>query len=186
MSDDSDSCPDGTEGEPPQIWPAGLISVDVIENGGDWTAIPEVVAAVRVAAEAAARVTETGLSGVSAAVVLSDDAEVAALNASYRGKASSTNVLSFPARQGLHASGQQGFIGDIILAAETVMREAEDLAVPPRHHFQHLIVHALLHLSGFDHDGEAAAESMEALETRILATLAIPDPYAGAELETRA
>lgn len=186
MSDASDSCPDGTESEPPQPRPAGLISVDVIENGGDWTAIPDVIAAICDAAEAAAHFPQSGLSGVEAAVELSDDAAVAALNASYRGNPSPTNVLSFPARQAKCAGAEQDFVGDIILAAETVMREADELAIPPRHHLQHLVVHALLHLSGFDHDSDSAAARMETLEARILATLAIPDPYAEAELEAGA
>lgn len=183
MSDASDSCPDGTESEPPQPRPAGLISVDVIENGGDWTAIPDVIAAICDAAEAAARFPQSGLSGVEAAVELSDDAAVAALNASYRGNPSPTNVLSFPARQATCASAEQDFVGDIILAAETVMREADELAIPPRHHLQHLVVHALLHLAGFDHDSDSAAARMETLEAHILATLAIPNPYVEAELE---
>ncbi len=186
MSDSCDSSPDGTESEPPQPGPAGSISVDVIENGGDWTAIPDIVAAICDAAAAAARFPETGLLGVEAAVALSDDAAVASLNASYRGKPSPTNVLSFPNHDAASAGAESDFVGNIILAAETVMREAEELAIPPRHHLQHLVIHALLHLSGFDHDSEATAVRMENLETRILAALAIPDPYAGAELQAGA
>ena len=186
MNDASDSCPGGTDSEPPQPRPAGQISVDIIENGGDWTAIPDTVAAIRDAAAAAARFPESGLLGVEAAVALSDDAAVTKLNASYRGKPSPTNVLSFPGHGAPSANAEPDFVGDIILAAETVMREAEQLGIPPRHHLQHLVIHALLHLSGFDHDSEASALRMEELETRILATLAIPDPYSGAVLQAGA
>lgn len=186
MSDASDSCPGGTESEPPQPRPAGQISVDVIENSGDWTAIPDAVTAINDAAAAAANFPESGLLGVEAAVALSDDAAVAKLNASYRGKPSPTNVLSFPVRDAPSASAECNFVGDVILAAETVMQEAEELGIPPRHHLQHLVIHALLHLSGFDHESEASAVRMEDLETRILATLAIPDPYAGAVLQAGA
>ncbi|KUO56968.1 MAG: hypothetical protein APF80_11150 [Alphaproteobacteria bacterium BRH_c36] len=155
-----------------------MISVDVLENGGDWTAIADAAAAVREAARAAAGIPETGLTGTSAAIALAGDAEVAALNASYRGKPAPTNVLSFPAPE-MPAAFENGerFLGDIILAAETVTREAAEMGIPTEHHLQHLVVHGLLHLSGFDHDNDEAAHHMEALETRILATLAIPDPY---------
>lgn len=179
MSDNSDKCLKGSDDEPPQTGPAGLISVDVLLNGGDWTALPEAVDAVREAAGAAARMSETRLAGANVAIALAADADVAALNEAYRGKSASTNVLSFPAPQ-LPAGVDTGecFLGDIILAAETVTREAADLQIPLRHHLQHLVVHGLLHLSGFDHDTDEAAHSMETLETRILATLEIPDPYA--------
>ena len=63
------------------------------------------------------------------------------------------------------------------LGEAPTLREAAELDIPPRHHVQHLVVHGLLHLTGFDHDTDEEAEVMEALETRILATLDIPDPY---------
>jgi probable rRNA maturation factor len=88
-------------------------------------------------------------------------------------------VLSFSAP----ASDQQiRFLGDIGLAAETVAREAEEQGIPFVDHLQHLVVHGLLHLKGYDHQSPADAEVMEALEVRILATLGIADPYAGGEL----
>ncbi|MBU2580402.1 MAG: rRNA maturation RNase YbeY [Alphaproteobacteria bacterium] len=154
-----------------------------MENGGDWTAVADAAGAARDAALAAANFVETRLSGTSAAIALGSDEEVAALNASYRGKPSPTNVLSFPAPEfpaGIEPSSpsERRFIGDIILAAETVHREAAELGIPLKHHLQHLVVHGLLHLSGFDHEDDEAASTMESLETRILATLEIPDPYA--------
>ena len=68
-----------------------------------------------------------------------------------------------------------------MLAAETVSREADAQGIAPVHHLQHLVVHGLLHLLGFDHDTDAQAEIMERLEVQILATLGVPDPYAAAE-----
>ncbi len=180
MNDGSDSCsPGGTNDEPPQSGRAGQMFVDIIEDAGNWAAISDIDDAVRTAAAAASEFPETGLAEGLAAIALSDDTHIAALNADYRGKSSPTNVLSFPAAPDLPSvMPEERFLGDIILAAETVMREASDLDIPPRHHVQHLVVHGLLHLTGFDHDTDAAAETMEALETRILATLDIPDPYA--------
>jgi probable rRNA maturation factor len=68
-------------------------------------------------------------------------------------------------------------LGDVVLAAETVLREADAQAIEPAHHLQHLIVHGLLHLLGYDHETGAAAEQMERLETAILASIGVGDPY---------
>jgi probable rRNA maturation factor len=70
------------------------------------------------------------------------------------------------------------YLGDIALAYETLRREAEDLGVPLADHYRHLITHGFLHLIGYDHEKDAEAERMEALETRILAALGVSDPYA--------
>lgn len=108
-------------------------------------------------------------------VVLADDARVKELNRDYRGKDKPTNVLSFPGSDDLDSP----LLGDVILARETVEREAIDEAKSFEHHFGHLIVHGMLHLLGFDHLTDDEAAEMEALETEILAALDIPDPYAG-------
>jgi probable rRNA maturation factor len=73
-------------------------------------------------------------------------------------------------------------LGDVVLAAETVLNEASEQGVAPVHHLQHLVVHGLLHLLGFDHDTKVQADAMERLEVQILATLGVPDPYAAAEV----
>ncbi len=80
------------------------------------------------------------------AVALSSDANVEGLNGRFRGKAKPTNVLSFPAGAG----APDGFLGDVILACETVEREADEQGVPLAHHMQHLVVHGMLHLLGYD------------------------------------
>lgn len=188
MNDDPSSCTESAESEPPQRRPSAPLCVDVIEDGGDWSCIARVSEVVEAAALAAAREPLSRLAGASAAIALSDDRAVAALNGSYRGKAAPTNVLSFPAAESpvFGKAGGERFLGDVILAAETVMREAAETGVPAGHHLQHLVVHGLLHLSGFDHETDEAAAEMETLETRILATLGIPDPYTEplAEFET--
>lgn len=188
MNDGSDSSsPGGTTDEPPQSGQAGQMFVDVVFDAGNWDAISDVEGAVIAAAAAAAGFPETDLAGRLAAIALSDDEHTATLNADYRGKPSPTNVLSFPAAPDLpEEAPDEHFLGDIILAAETVMREAAELQIPARNHLQHLVVHGLLHLTGFDHDNDEAAERMESLESRILATLDIPDPYAQAIAEAKA
>ncbi len=188
MSEDCDSRPSAGDDEPPQPGPAGILDVEVIEMAGDWRPIPDASGAIEAAARAASAFPEAGLAGCSVAIALSDDAEVARLNETYRGKAAPTNVLSFPAPSDTPsaADDEPRFIGDIVVAAETVSREAQAQGTPPRDHLQHLTVHGLLHLAGFDHEDDAGAERMEQLEVRILASLGIADPYAEPPLQESA
>lgn len=112
-------------------------------------------------------------------LVFSDDAQVRAINAEWRGQDKPTNVLSFPAFP-LVPGGKPGpMLGDIIIARETVEREAADLDKSFNDHLTHLMVHGFLHLFGYDHMDSGEAERMESIETRILATLGLSDPYAG-------
>lgn len=104
-----------------------------------------------------------------------DATEGRALNRDYRGKDYATNVLSFEAD--LPPGLKLPLIGDIVICAPVVAREAAEQGKPPRDHWAHLTVHGVLHLLGHDHILEAEAEAMEALETRILAGLGIADPY---------
>lgn len=108
-------------------------------------------------------------------IVLADDAFVRELNRNYRNIDKPTNVLSFPAED----EGVQGprMLGDVVLAFETVQREAAEAGKPARDHLAHLIVHGTLHLLGYDHEEAPEAEKMEALERKILAGLGIADPY---------
>lgn len=128
--------------------------------------MPGVERLVRKAARAAAR------RGRSLNVALADDKAVRALNARDRKKDKPTNVLSYP-------SGERAFLGDIVLARQTVWREARGQKKSPADHITHLVVHGTLHLLGYDHEtSDADAERMEALERRVLAKLGIADPYA--------
>jgi probable rRNA maturation factor len=154
---------------------AGL-EVDLVCDDEDrWSSLGDSEAVVQAAADAVAACPDLLDGRSSVSIALSSDDEVAALNAQFRGKAKPTNVLSFPAGRG----ALDGFLGDIILAQETVMREASDQGTPVNHHVQHLVVHGILHLLGYDHETPAEAERMEALEIHILETLGVANPYTG-------
>lgn len=126
---------------------------------------------------------ELGNPRLIASLLFTADAEVHTLNREWRGKDKPTNVLSFPMLErsqllALAPEGPPEMLGDIALAFETCAREAAEKGVPVEHHATHLIVHGLLHLAGLDHEiSDADAAAMEALETKALAILAIPDPY---------
>ena len=107
-------------------------------------------------------------------VVLCNDDEIRRLNKTFRGVDKATNVLSFPAA---HSTGQGGHLGDIAIAFETVAREASSEGKSVAAHLSHMAVHGYLHLAGHDHQDEAEAEAMEALEREILSSLGIGDPY---------
>ncbi|HEV2100009.1 MAG TPA: rRNA maturation RNase YbeY [Stellaceae bacterium] len=118
---------------------------------------------------------------IEIAVCLADDAMQQQLNRDWRGVDRPTNVLAFPAWEpgAPIAAGAPLLLGDIVLAFETVSREAEGQDKPLADHLAHLVVHGVLHLLGYDHAAEAEAVAMEALETAILARLGVPDPYRG-------
>jgi len=133
-------------------------------------ALPGIERLVRRAARAA-----LGPRRPSLAVALADDRRVRTLNARDRAKDKPTNVLSYPSGEPPKAGG---FLGDIVLARQTVWREAKAQGKTPADHVAHLVVHGTLHLLGHDHEtSDADAERMEALERRILARLGIDDPY---------
>lgn len=111
-------------------------------------------------------------------VVLSDDEHVRELNKHHRGMDKPTNVLSFPAARAKAPAGAPRVLGDVVLAFETVQREAAEEDKRFEHHLSHLVVHGVLHLLGYDHEDDDEAEIMETREREILATLGIPDPYA--------
>lgn len=142
------------------------LSCTVVVLDAGWPkALPGVERLVRRAARAAAS------RGKSLNVALADDKDVRALNKRDRRKDKPTNVLSYP-------SGERAFLGDIVLARQTVWREAKAQKKSPADHVAHLVVHGVLHLLGHDHErSEADAERMEALERRVLAKLGIADPY---------
>ncbi len=104
-----------------------------------------------------------------------DDAEGQALNQRWRGVDKPTNVLSFPL-EGL-SDVAPALLGDIVICAPQVMREAAAARLPAEAHWAHLTVHGVLHLLGFDHHDERDAELMEEKERVVLAGLGYPDPY---------
>ncbi|MDQ1092719.1 putative rRNA maturation factor [Xanthomonas sacchari] len=115
------------------------------------------------------------------AIRLVDDREGRALNQHYRGKDYATNVLSFPAElpEGLPKGVKLPLLGDLVICAPVVAREAAEQDKPLNAHYAHLTVHGVLHLLGWDHEDDKEAEAMEQLERDILADLGVSDPYAG-------
>lgn len=145
-------------------------------QAGDW---PDEAALTRLVDRAvSAAFAETAAAGPSElSIVFSDDAHIRTLNAGWRGKDKATNVLSFPVFPFPRGGKLPPMLGDIVLAAETVAREAALEDKPFENHITHLVIHGLLHLLGYDHETDAEADEMEAIERSALARLAIPDPY---------
>ena len=165
------------------------MGVDVVIEDGRWEALDLPGLADRAAAATLGRL---GLSAPwDIALLATSDTEIARLNAEFRGKPAPTNVLSWPAQPlappapgqpppppAPDATGERE-LGDIALAWETCAREAEIGGKPLADHATHLVVHAILHLLGYDHICDEDAALMEGLETEILAVLGLPDPYSG-------
>ena len=153
------------------------LELDILVEAGAWPPEAEIEVIARSAINAAfAELGAVGNTEVS--LVLTDDAHIRELNAAWRGKDKPTNVLSFPANPPGNGRHLPPLLGDIVIAGETVAREAALENKPFDHHLTHLIVHGLLHLVGHDHEEDAEAEVMEGIERRALARLAISDPYA--------
>jgi probable rRNA maturation factor len=109
-----------------------------------------------------------------------DEEESAALNSRYRGKRGPTNVLSFGADRPPGADGSELLpLGDLVICAAVVQREAREQGKPAPAHWAHMVVHGVLHLQGYDHETSAEAATMEARERELLAALGFPDPYSG-------
>src|SRR5882762_9758845 len=152
---------------------------------GDWPSEEALQALVeRVLGEAAAYLcAEVGQPfpklATELSLVFTDDASIREINAQWRDQDKPTTVLSFPAFP-LKPGGMPGpMLGDIVIARETVEREAVDLGKSFDDHLTHLMVHGFLHRFSYDHMNIAEAEIMEGFETRILARLGLSDPYAG-------
>jgi probable rRNA maturation factor len=149
-----------------------MINIDLDVEDEAWRVIGDLEALVQSAIGGALEEGAPGLEDAALDVLLTDDATVADLNQRFRGKAGPTNVLSFPA-----PVTARPHLGDLSLAYGVCAREAIEQKKSFAHHLQHLLVHGALHLVGFDHMSEAEAESMEALERKVLATLGVPNPY---------
>ena len=153
------------------------ISVDVSIDSALWDAAPQVETVICGAIETAADVMRAlARASGEVSVVLTDDARIRVLNREWRDIDKPTNVLSFPAPGG-RTGAEATLLGDVVIAYETTAREAAAEAKPFAHHVTHLAVHGFLHLLGYDHESDAEADEMERLESKILALLAVPDPY---------
>lgn len=152
---------------------AGLTLEARDDSGGLW---PDVRPALDMALRAFWAAGPPPLAG-SVMVLFADDACVRPLNAHWRGQDKPTNILSFPADAAL-PDGSEAHAGDLVLAGETVAREAAEQGKSLHDHLVHLLVHGLFHLAGLDHQVEAEAEAMEAAERAALKAVGIADPYA--------
>ena len=160
--------------------PAEIFSVEVSVHCDSWNAAcPAAEALAATAARAAlAGIWSEANAPAILSVILTDDAEQRLLNRTYRGTDAPTNVLSF-ALADLAATPADApvLLGDVVLAFATVEREAREQHKNLADHLAHLVVHGVLHLLGFDHQGEEEAAAMEAREVEILKSLGVPDPY---------
>jgi probable rRNA maturation factor len=156
------------------------VAVDLLVEAGDWPP-PRTLRRLAEAAITAtvSRAKPKLAAGSEVSLVATDDAHVRTLNRAYRRKDKPTNVLSFPGKPA--EAGRFGpLLGDIVVARETIAREAEAGGLTIEDHLSHLIVHGFLHLLGYDHVHDADAALMERLETAILADLGVADPYVDA------
>jgi probable rRNA maturation factor len=154
------------------------VEIDVTVEADGWPAEAGLEQLARNAVESALAEAGAPAGDSEVSLVFSDDATIRTLNAEWRGMDKPTNVLSFPAFPYRRGAALPPMLGDIVLALETVRREAELEEKPLEHHISHLVIHGFLHLLGYDHENDEEAEEMEASERRALARLAIPDPYA--------
>jgi probable rRNA maturation factor len=150
------------------------LRIDVLIDSERWKSAGNIRTLVRRAVAEAANPQST--SERELAIVLTDDSAIRQLNRLWRGVDAPTNVLSFPAAT-KQAEDEPAHLGDIVLAYQTIEREARAEDKPFAHHVAHLAVHGYLHLIGFDHEHDADAETMEQAERKILRRLSIPDPY---------
>jgi probable rRNA maturation factor len=139
-------------------------------------AVPDAASRCREAALAALAAHKAPSAG-ELAVALGDDALLRRLNREHRGQDKPTNVLAFPLAQDNDDPALPALLGDVVIARETVLREAAAQGKTVADHLAHLVVHGTLHVLGHDHDTDADATRMEALETAVLAGLGIADPY---------
>ena len=184
MDNASDSLPQSEPNtETAESDPDQRLDLDSVIQAGDWSALGRVDSILARVSRTVCKHAGMPAAHCEVAVALSDDAAVRRLNLQYRGKDKSTNVLSFPAPMPVGSGEGPLFLGDVVLAAETLADEANTASLPLADHFTHLVVHGILHLLGFDHVRDRDAELMERTEIAVLADLGICDPYANQQLE---
>jgi probable rRNA maturation factor len=153
------------------------VEIDIIVSAAPWEDFDGLEGLTRACIEASlAESGATLVDGCEISVTYCDDSDIRELNARWRGKDKPTNVLSFPTPGPLEA---RPLLGDIVIAYETVAREAGEQDKTLREHTSHMVIHGFLHLIGYDHESAKEAEEMESLEGRIASRLGLRDPYAG-------
>ena len=152
----------------------GPIQLDVsVSYGLPRTGLPSAASFKRWAAAAC----EGRIMKADLAIRVVDNKEGTSLNRHYRGKDKPTNVLSFPAEMPTGVDLPMPLLGDLVICAPVVLKEAKDQGKAANAHFAHLTVHGVLHLLGMDHEDEREATAMELLEREILAGLGYDNPY---------
>ena len=181
--------PRGRRPAPPPEKTSPEINLDVRAQSRRWHELgklPSLRALLNEALDAGIAVSpRKPMPGAELSLLLTDDKRIRIVNRDWRGFDKATNVLSFPAAPPERIAASP-LLGDIVLAYETVLREAEAEGKSVSDHLRHLVIHGLLHLLGEDHETEAEARRMEALEVAALASLGVADPYADGELVTAA
>lgn len=158
-------------------------SLEIRMQSRRWREVADLRPRIAAAIEAALALAPVAtLPGAELSLLLTDDKRIRGVNRDWRGFDKATNVLSFPAAPPERIATSP-VVGDIVLAFETIAREAQAEEKSFGDHLSHLVIHGLLHLLGEDHETEEQAQRMEALETAALARLGIADPYAGSEPE---
>lgn len=153
------------------------VRYDVAINADGWQSEHSLRMLVDRVLEATLHVLEFDDADSELSLVFTDDANIRTINSKWRHIDKATNVLSFPAFSIQPGQRPGPILGDIVIARETVQREAQEENKSFDDHLSHLIVHGLLHLTGYDHQNDEEAEQMESLERKILASLGISDPY---------
>ncbi len=156
-----------------------------VQGGGWQDLLPAIETFVSETALTVLSLEWTQASATELSIVLAEDAFVRELNLKYRDQPKPTNVLSFPVFEGgaiqeaLGALDTPLLLGDVVLAFETCMLEAQAIGSPESFadHTRHLLVHGILHLLGYDHNEDRDASQMETREAKILAELGVADPY---------
>jgi probable rRNA maturation factor len=159
--------------------------IDIAVESPSWDVAGDLEPMISAAIQAG--LSESGIAimpGAEISIMLCDDALIRTVNKQWRGIDEPTNVLSFPAVPPARLKSSP-MLGDIVIAFETVAREAQAEDKPFADHIAHLTIHGLLHLLGFDHETTHDAEIMEACEVRALARLGLADPYANGELQDK-
>ena len=161
------------------------VEIDVRIETRDWTvAVPDVLGICQQTARSALVVGAPATDAAEMGIVLTDDETIARLNGRFRGNDAPTNVLAFATESGgpdgwpAVPVGVPRLLGDVVVAYETATAEARMAQKTLDHHLRHLVVHGVLHLLGHDHQTDAEADRMEALEIVILGRLGVDDPYA--------
>ncbi len=148
--------------------------IDIVVDEGIEKPLPDdasICRAVETACSEAGMAQTPGLC-----IRFADDSTVESLNSQWCGRESITDILSFPMQDGPGFDPDES-LGDMILATPFTLKEAKRLSLPPTDHMLHLIVHATLHLLGYDHMTDREAELMQKTECRVMQRLGLHNPY---------